>query len=181
MGAGASISDDETVRVTNLITAISGDKNDGRLSALQELSKLCDLDEYKMPLIERGKLLPALVKILSETGDISDDQIEVAKCCWYLSRRFFAVQPVVSEKNMVSSLVSFIQRSQGNARGAALACFSNCAILPLAVEYLLNFRIGLLDIIAMVITTDTSENNVKMAYAFLANISIASWPHSRFS
>ena len=81
MGAGASVyADVETTRVTKLITAISGDKNDGRFSALKELSELCDQDDYKLPLIERGQLLPILVKILSETGDIPDDQHVVEIC-----------------------------------------------------------------------------------------------------
>ena len=179
MGAGASVSEGETTRVTNLITVIDGDKKEGRLTALQELSKLCDQDDYKMPLIERGQLLTVLMKILSETGDIFDDQIEAAKCCWYLSRTTEAKLLIAGEKGMVAALVSFIQRSQGNARYAAISCFVNCATAPEAVEYLLDSAFGLLDAITMVITTDTNETNISNSYKILANVIRDSWMPNR--
>ena len=178
MGAGASVSDEETVRVTKLIAYISGDKNEERLSALKELVKLCDQDGYKMPLIERGMLLPVLIKILSETGDTTIDQNEAVTCCWYLSRTFEAKLPIAKEKDMLAALVSIIQRDQGNTRYAALACFVNLAQIQEAVEYLLDPAFGLLNVIAMVINTDTNETNVMAAYKLLANMITLSWiPH----
>ena len=179
MGAGASVSEGETTRVTNLIAVISGDKNDGRLSALNELSKLCDQDDYKMPLIERGQLLPVLVKILSETGDISDDQIEAAKCCWYLARTYELKVPIARENNLISTLVSVMHRSQGDARDAALSVVINCAMHRDAVDYLLDSAFGLLDATTMIITTDTNQVNILSAYQLLANISNGSWMPDR--
>ena len=179
MGAGASVSEDKTVQITNVIAVVSGDKNDARLSALKELTKFCDQDDYKMPLIEQGKLLPLLVKILTETGEISEDQTETAKCCWYLSRSQEAKFPIGSEKGMIPALVSIVKRSQGEARSAALSVFINCAKSPEAVDYLLDPVFGLLDVIAMVITTDTNEKNVSLAYMSLANITKASWMPDR--
>ena len=174
-GTSCKTSNRETIRLGHLIAVISVDKMDGRLSALKELTKLCDQDDYKMPLIERGKLLPALVKILSETGDISADQAEATTCCWYLSRTNDARLPIVSEKGMVPALVSIIQRNQGEARSSALACFVNCALIPVSVDYLLDPSFCLLNVIAVVITTDTNETNMKIAFNFLANLVGTSW------
>ena len=179
MGAGASVSDQETVRVQKLIEVISGDKHNGRLSALKELTNLCDQNDYKIPLIERGNLLPILVKILSETGDVSEDQAEAAKCGWYLARGNEAKLPTVSEKGMVAALVSFIQRSQGDERYSALSCIVNCANISDSVDYLLDPAFGLLDVIVMVITTDTNEVNGTTAYKILANITKKSWIPNR--
>ena len=160
----------EAIRLGHLIAVISSDRMEGRLSALQELTRLCDQDGYKLSLIERGHLLPALVKILSESGVVSADQAEAATCCWYLSRTNDARLPIVSEKGMITALISIIQRSQGEARSAALACFVNCALISESVDYLLNSSYGLLSIIATIITTDSNEANVTIAYNFLANI-----------
>jgi len=137
----------EAIRLGHLIAVIRNDRMDGRLSALQELSRLCDQhDGYKkMSLIERDNLLPALVKILSESGTVSADQAEAATCCWYLSRTNDVRLAIVSEKGMIAALVSIIQRSQGEARSAALACFVNCALIPEAVDYLLNSTFGFVE------------------------------------
>ena len=181
MGAGASVSDEETVRVMKLIANISGEKNEQRLSALLELSKLCGQDGYKMPLID-GKLLPALVKLLSETGDISANEANAAvQCCTNLCAGNDAKLPVVSEKGMMAALVSTIQRNQGNARYAALGTIVRCANSSDTADYLLDPVVGILNVIAMVITTDTDKDNVTLSFYFLANIVTKSWIPDRIN
>ena len=169
-------SHNETIaRMDHLIAVISSDKRVRRLPALQELTTLCDQDDYKMLLVERDHLLPVLVNILSESGMVSADQAEAATCCWYLSRSNDARLAIVSEKGMITALVNIVQRSQGGARSAALACFVNCALIPQAVDYLLHSSYGLLNVIAMIITTDTNEANVTISFKFLANVVGSSW------
>ena len=175
MGAGASVSDEETVRVTKLIAVISGEKNDERFPALQELSEIWSQDDYKMPLIERGNVLPVLVKILSESEDISDDQLGVLDCLMNLSVKTEAKVHIASEKGMVAALVNIIQRNQGDVRSGSLNCFLNLAISPDAANYLLEPSCGLLNVIAMVLNTDTNEESVKESFWMLANMTTTCW------
>ena len=170
-----------TVRIKNLIAVISDNENDERLSALEELSNLCyDQDDYIMPLIESGNILPILVKILLETGEISDEQTKAAECLANLSVKHQAYLPIAAEKGMVEALVSIIQRDEeGNARSGSIYCFLNCAISPDAAEYLLEPSCGLLNVLAMVITTDANEDNVKASFWILANMFTKCWIPNR--
>ena len=134
-------------------------------------------DEYRMPLIERGNILPILVKILTE--DVSEDQEEAARCVSNLSVYDKAYLPIASEKGMVAALVSIIQRYQGNVRLNALICFLNLAISPGAADYLLEPSCGLLNVLVMVITTDANELHLRRSFWILANMFTKCWIPNR--
>ena len=142
MGSGASTSAsaaEEKIRASRIISQV-GEQTEGpeRIDLLKELWKLCDDDNYKLPLVEESDLLKILLTILNEIGEINEDKRLAASCLWYLSRGVNVRLPIMAHAGMISALVRLAQCNDHEARLIALKTFANLTIYESCEDYILN-------------------------------------------
>ena len=177
MGSGASVGTDrQREHVSVLLRTVQSTATASateRQAALVELADLCDDDDYKGPLVSHG-LLTILEQVLEEEtpddGNVITAKTQAVKCLFCLSKTYGIKYTLISHKNMMSALVDVIKRDRHDARRMALSCCVYCASDPASLEYLLNPTVGLLQVLALLIATDTDEANVYQTYKLLANL-----------
>ena len=167
MGAGASTTE-RTQKAAALVEILGGENNENRLSALQETEEIISSHTTQSPLsiIEEGDILPLLVKILAEEGNVTNHQEAVIRICTHFSGTVDCKLKLISEKGMIAALVGILRKCGVACKVNTLRIFGNCVLggttvdMPLCAIALMVPSGSLLDVLAEIIADTTTSSDV---------------------